>query len=396
MFCSASVGTLGNPAVNPFPWQFRLANVAGTQEPIYGPSAIQSVAAQAHGQPTSYHELTKDDLRWKAMQSTCVETQTFYLFSDNGDIAMLQVIYSNVAGIHTTCHFNSKIYATDGKSEHRWCSDSIRDYMFDEDMLSFGGENIALTLNAEGDTYTVKSAMNPDSLVNVTLKRTAPGFAAGRDGTSYFGTDPKNPWGSMRHVFWPRCQVEGTIISPEREIDFKGRGVFIHALQGMKPHHLAARWNFGTFQSPAYSAVFMEYTTPPSYGSTVVSVGGVVKGGEIVCAGPVQPAVHLESEKDDYTSWPQPKSVRLTWDGKTKDGEPVSAVLEGSLGRRLDRVDVMAEVPGIIKSIAGSVAGTKPYIFQYAPQDKLPLQVRIGDSEESEHGTLYLEATFIS
>lgn len=72
-----------------------LATVAGTQEPIYGPTAIQSVAEQA--KITPYTELTKDDLKWKAMQSTCVETQTFYIVTDKDDLAMIQVIYSNVA-----------------------------------------------------------------------------------------------------------------------------------------------------------------------------------------------------------------------------------------------------------------------------------------------------------
>lgn len=72
----------------------RLANVAGTQEPEYGPSAIQSVAAQAQTVP--FTELTANDLRWKAMDSTCVETQVFYIMTDEGTVAMAQVIYSNV------------------------------------------------------------------------------------------------------------------------------------------------------------------------------------------------------------------------------------------------------------------------------------------------------------
>ena len=72
----------------------RLANVAGTKEPEYGPSAIQSVAAQAQSVP--FTELSKEDLRWKAMETTCVETQTFYFMSDEGVVAMAQVIYSNV------------------------------------------------------------------------------------------------------------------------------------------------------------------------------------------------------------------------------------------------------------------------------------------------------------
>lgn len=79
-----------------FSWaQKTLANVAGTQEPIYGPSAIQTVARQA--ETTPYTELTKDDLKWQAMKSTCVETQSFYLMADSGHIGLAQVIYSNVA-----------------------------------------------------------------------------------------------------------------------------------------------------------------------------------------------------------------------------------------------------------------------------------------------------------
>lgn len=73
----------------------RLANVAGTQEPIYGPSAIRTVTQQA--ETTPYTETTKDDLKWEAMDSTCVETQQFYLMADSGHIGFAQIIYSNVA-----------------------------------------------------------------------------------------------------------------------------------------------------------------------------------------------------------------------------------------------------------------------------------------------------------
>ena len=72
-----------------------LASVAGTQEPIYGPEAIQSVAQQAQQPP--YTELTKDDLRWRAYQYTNVETETFYVMADKGTVVMVQVIYSNIA-----------------------------------------------------------------------------------------------------------------------------------------------------------------------------------------------------------------------------------------------------------------------------------------------------------
>lgn len=73
----------------------RLADVAGTKEPIYGPSAIRSVAEQA--KQTPHTELKREDMKWHAMDTTSVETQSFYLIADNGYAALAQVIYSNVA-----------------------------------------------------------------------------------------------------------------------------------------------------------------------------------------------------------------------------------------------------------------------------------------------------------
>lgn len=287
------------------------------------------------------------------------------------------------SGIRTTCQFNTKIFYPGGKTPSLWSSDALDNYGFDDQKLSFYADGCAITLSESGDSYTVKSATNEASIVNLTITQAAPGFHVGKDGKSYFGTDPNHPWGSMRHGFWPRCNVEGSIVTKAEDVNFKGRGFFSHALQGMKPHHagnidsteirtertlayviLAAKWNFVDFQSPTYSAIMMEYTTPPSYGSTVVNVGGIVKDGEIICAGSANSAEHTEIKDDPDNNWPEPSSVRFRWSGVTKDGRAVSAELVGSLGQRLDKVDVMAKVPGFVKSIVGGVAGTKPFIYQ--------------------------------
>ncbi|MCJ1408215.1 putative cell survival pathways protein [Ptychographa xylographoides] len=372
----------------------QVANVAGTQEPIYGPSALRSVAEQA--KTTPYTELKKEDLRWAAMESTCVETQTFYFMADNGHIGMAQVIYSNVAGLRTTCHFNTKIFHPDGEKQNLWSSDSLENYGFDDAQLSFYADGCAIDMSEDGASYSIKSATNEASIVNLKVTRKAPGFQAGKDGMSYFGTDPNKPWGSMRHAFWPRCDVEGSIITKAGDIDFKGRAMFIHALQGMKPHHAAAKWKFANFQSPTYSAVMMEYTTPPSYGSSVVNVGGLAQDGKIICAGSSNLASHLEIKTDVDNEWPEPASVNFQWSGMTSDGKPVTAELAGSLGTRLDKVDVMAEVPGFVKAIIGGVVGTKPYIYQYSPQPRLKLAISIDGTETVEEGTLFSEAVFIS
>jgi hypothetical protein len=126
----------------------------------------------------------------------------------------------------------------------------------------------------------------------------------------------------------------------------------------------------------------MEYTTPPSYGSTVVNVGGVVKDGEILYAGVNNTAKILETKTDPESKWPEPKAIRFTWDGKTNDKSYFHAELETVIEKRLDRIDIMSEVPGFIKSFVGSVAGTKPYIYQVRVLHVFPL-VNITNSDST-------------
>ncbi|CAG8981570.1 hypothetical protein HYALB_00009990 [Hymenoscyphus albidus] len=370
-----------------------LANVAGTAEPIYGPGAIHSVAKQA--ETTPYSEVKRSDLKWEAMESTCVETQSFYLMADSGHLGLAQVIYSNVAGIRTTCQFNCKIFYP--KSENKpnlWSSDQLRDVDFSEDKNSFYAHDCAIDMSEDGNSYAIKSMTNPNSIVNLTVTRTAPGFQVGKDGKTLYGTDPKAPWGTMRHIFWPRNKLEGSIMTKDGPIDFKGKALFIHALQGMKPHHAAAKWTFVNFQGPKYSGIMMEYQTPPSYGSTLVNVGGIATDTEIVTAGSSNKVTHTKVKADADNDWPAPEALRIEWNGKYKDGKKVEAVMEGSLEERRDRVDVMAEVPGFVKTIVASAAGTKPYIYQYSPST-ISLKVKIGEEETTEAGFLFSEATFI-
>lgn len=373
----------------------QLANVAGTQEPIYGPSAIRSVAEQA--QTTPYTELTRDDLKWAAMDSTCVETQSFYLMADSGHLGLAQVIYSNVVGIKTTCQFNTKIFYPGQSKPNLWCSDQLTNVDFSDDKSNFYADNCAVELSEDGTSYSIKSMTNQSAIVNLTVTRTAPGFVVGKDGKTTYGTDLENPWGSMRHAFWARNKLEGSIMTKDGPIDFKGKALFIHALQGMKPHHAAAKWNFADFQGENFSAVLMEYTTPPSYGSTVVSVGGIVKDGEIITAGSTNSATHTATHGDAENDWPEPSAVKFLWAGKSKDGKDVEAVLEGPLNERLDKVDVMAEVPAFVKKIVAGAVGTKPYIYQFSPHaTPISLKLKIGDEEVVETGRLFSEATFIS
>ena len=269
------------------------------------------------------------------------------------------------SGIRTTSQFNCKIFSKDPAQPHLWCSTPLSNVEFSEDKSSFFADDCALELAEDGNSYTIKSLNDERAIVNIKITKTAPGFQGGKTGITKYGTDLENPWGVMRHAFWPRCAVEGTITTKDRgPIDFKGRALYSYALQGMKPHHAAARWNFADFQGPNYSAILMEYTTPPSYGSTVVNVGGILKDGQIISAGCDNQVIHTTVRDDPENEWPEPSAAKFVWAGKDKDSKAVEAVIETSLEHRVDKVDVMAEVPGFVKTIVASAVGTKPYIYQ--------------------------------
>lgn len=267
------------------------------------------------------------------------------------------------SGIRTTCQFNCKVFSPEQTTEPLWCSTPLNNYDLSDDKTAFYADDCAVELSEDGTFYTIKSMNDERAIVNLKVTRTAPGFQAGTSGKTLFGTDMSNPWGTMRHAFWPRCVGEGTITTKEGAIDFKGPSLFIHALQGMKPHHAAARWKFANFQGPNYSAIMMQFITPPSYGDTPVTVGGLAKDGEIVIAGADNTALHTVVKDDPVNGWPEPSEVKFVWTGTAKDGKPVEATIETPLAERLDRVDIMAEVPGFVKKIVAGAAGTKPYIY---------------------------------
>ena len=104
----------------------------------------------------------------------------------------------------------------------------------------------------------------------------------------------------------------------------------------------------------------MEFTTPPSYGTTTVNVSAIATEGGLLLANPNGTATHTEKKQDSENDWPEPTDAKYTWVGATKDGKPVEAVIETPLEDKLDRIDVMAEVPGFVKKIVAGTVGTKP------------------------------------
>ncbi|ODV89205.1 hypothetical protein CANCADRAFT_32537 [Tortispora caseinolytica NRRL Y-17796] len=395
-----------------------LSVVAGVAEPEYGPEALHSIVDR--GKPNNpFSALTRKDLCWKNPPFTNVETQTFYFTGSEGHIIFAQVIHSNVAGLHTTAQFTCRVYHPTKPEDCIWISQNLSDFKITDDddtesreAVSFaeGGTSgascqsdngkLKITLSKDLSFYHFLSNVHEDLQLDVIVKRECEGFKIYPDGTTLYGTNPEEPWGSMRHLFWPRSSVQGKIVIKSKEIALSGHCMYVMALQGMKPHHAAAHWNFANFQGPTVSAVMMEFTTPPSYGSTRVNIGGLTQGDKLVAATVDNTAEHSETTLDDFSQWSIPTKLNLHWQGYPTDqteisGEPtVEATINASLDNLIEKVDVMSEIPMFVKKVVSGVAGTRPYIFQYCNPAEISLKTPEGTV--TERGTLYSEATFIS
>ena len=253
------------------------------------------------------------------------------------------------------------------------------------------------------ESYSILGRFGDDFQVSVDIKRPSaiPGFKIGKGpkgGFSYFGRNVEKPKGYVVHRFWPRFHSSGIVVNNSRATSFTGPGMFVHAIQGMRPNLVASSWNFAHFQSDEHggvSAIQMELTTIDTYGKkgegsgkVVVNVGSLVVGGKLAAVTaetkwPGEPvadkppvlsrAVHHDKSLDSFTGYDVPSTITFHWAGPS-----VVAGVEGNLSADLsvevgkpgkeigliEKVDVLAEIPGFVKAVVNYVAGAKPYIYQ--------------------------------
>lgn len=370
--------------------QSGLSAVAGTAEPEYGRQAIHPVTDFIHGGIPVSREAPVEDFAWKHPNYTNVETQTFY-FTDlrNGYTGFAQIIHSNIMGIKTTAQFTFRLFNNKSGGDDPnciWTSTALEN--FRTEGANFYADNLSIVNSGEShDTFHIKSTVNPNSEVDLVITKLVPGVIFGTDGTTFYGEDIKEPWGTMRHLFWPRCSVKGSIKLKGGSVDIDGYTMFVMALQGMKPHHAAKSWNFLNFQSENFSAVQMEFTTPKSYATTKVNIA-IVTSNDLIIATSIDNQITHEDSQVDEVGWPVPGAITFDFtDGK--DATSIGQV-RGPIKQLVERVDVMAEIPQFVKNIVSGVAGAKPYIYQFCNTLSATFN---GKTEE---GIAFNEATFIS
>jgi Svf1-like C-terminal lipocalin-like domain/Svf1-like N-terminal lipocalin domain len=253
------------------------------------------------------------------------------------------------------------------------------------------------------ESYTIRANLGVDFQVSLEIQRPAsiPGYKVGKGaqgGYSYFGPDPQKAEGYVIHRFWPRFKATGTVIQNGKAKPVQGYGMLVHAIQGMRPNLVASSWNFAHFQSDqagGVSAIQMEFKTLEAFGKrgagsggAVVNIGSLVIGdklaavtaetkwpGEKPTGSVVSQTTHLNPEQDPDTSYRKPTGILFEWKGPSIIPDApgtIEAKLQIDLGTvakpigLIEKVDVLAEIPYVLKVAVNYVAGTKPYIYQVA------------------------------
>jgi hypothetical protein len=290
------------------------------------------------------------------------------------------------------------------------------------DKRSCKGDQFSILFDTHADgseSYTIDANMDIDLQLSYTYTRPKESLgwklgAGPQGGKSFFGSNAASPDGYVLHRFWPQVYTSGHIIQKGQAIDAKGTGMFVHAIQGMRPNLVASRWNFANFQSTSgpekVSAIMMEFTTTSDYGGPVaqknekegtskretmtVNIGSVTVAGKLVAVtaatrggkaadgeaskGSHSLVQHLDPTLDSETGYQVPQKIRYNWQGPLlEEGKAQSDLVEASLQVDLgkptpaneakglvDKVDVLGEIPYMVRKVVNYVAGTKPYVYQ--------------------------------
>jgi hypothetical protein len=311
---------------------------------------------------------------------------------------------------YPTIQFTFKVF-NPNTGEKIWRSVNVSNFVTpppDLDKRSSKSDEFTIThADAAGtdypERYTISAVLTQEVTISLEVRRPAgaPGFKTGKGpdgGYSYFGPDAASPEGYVVHRFWPLTRTSGSISVNGKPLAVEGPGMFVHAIQGMRPNAVASRWNFAHFQSPAHggvSAVQMEFTTTNAYGRkgagsgyVGVNVGGLVIGGKLAAvtaetrwpdealpenADLISRAQHVKGVHDPETGYPQPTELVYRWAAPSIVPDApgtVTGALTVNVGDLseprglIEKVDVLAEIPTVVKTVVNYVAGTKPYIYQ--------------------------------
>ncbi|KAJ3071314.1 putative cell survival pathways protein [Podochytrium sp. JEL0797] len=335
---------------------------------------------------------TEDDLKWQLLAG-CNETFTFYMTLEGGVFAFVQMTYSAM-GLSPNVGVTCRVYYPDGTKECKTINHGTSSFKLTDSNLSATCEEMSIKYNHATQGYTVQFNISKDTVFNVEY---IPADCAGTfkvgNGRVYFGKGEKD--GFVQAAFMPKAKVTGTVVLKGKSVACEAEGLFHHAIQ-CKPQNVQ-KWNFVNFQSEEDALMLYEFELPKNGHSdlNIVSQGCIVHKGRTLAITTNNRAVHVQQEFDALSKYDIPTQMFLSWHGKTlEDGLDVSVELSTLLTNKLEMIDVLAELPFLLRKFIQAFI-TAPFIFSWY-EKRIVAKVTVGDDKFEIEGNAFVECSFLS
>ncbi|KAJ3029206.1 UNVERIFIED_CONTAM: putative cell survival pathways protein [Siphonaria sp. JEL0065] len=346
--------------------------------------------ARSDIRPSVKNNASEDDLKWQLISSNATETQTFYMSLDGGNFAFVQMAYSTM-GLTPNIGLTCRVYQRDGTKEGKTINHGPSAFKTSDNKMSVTCEQMSIKYNPATNGYAVQFALSKETFVDVDFTPLEPAFKI-NDGKILFAKTEKD--GFVLTQFMPKAVISGTVSIGGKSFEAKGQGLFHHAVL-CKPQ-CAYKWNFINFQNEDDALMLHEFdmTQKGNFDVSIVSQGCLVRNNHSIAITTNNRAVHVQRQLDSTSGYEVPTQAFISWQGKTlEDNLDVSVEISTLLSNKLDTIDVLAELPYLLRKFIQTFI-TAPYLFSW--YEKVVAKVTIGDEVSEMEGNMFMECTFLA
>jgi hypothetical protein len=216
------------------------------------------------------------------------------------------------------------------------------------------------------------------------------------EGKIHFGATRADGFIEMKFVPAGRCQ--GKIQIDGESFNFCGTGVCLRQFQGVRPHLTTKRWNCGYFLEtakkagdPQRSLFIIQMQSSPAYSEEVVNYGFYFDGKKLQAVTSRQnDIIYSKTIVDPENGYCVPEHFDYRWKGVDMDGKDFEATVSGTPTARMARIDILENLPVVVRKIVESFSQARPYIYQNFNQEVLAVI-----NGEKVVGNLFQEFTFL-
>ena len=217
------------------------------------------------------------------------------------------------------------------------------------------------------------------------------------EGKIHFGETKADGFIEMKFIPAGRC--EGKIQIDGESVDFRGTGICLRQFQGVRPHLTTKRWNCAYFLesaktagAPQRSLFTIQMLSSRAYNEEVVNYGFYFDGKKLQAVTSKEDAIiYAKCVFDPENGYSVPEHFDYRWKGIDMDGKDFEAAVSGTPTERMARIDLLENLPVVLRKIVESISPARPYIYQNYNQE-----VEAIINGEKVVGNLFQEFSFLS